>query len=323
MEIRLDRSTVPFSLEHTLRCGQLFRWEKLGDWWYGVVEDKVVKARQIADKLIFQTFPEKTNAEFIENYFRLDDDLPAILSQINKDEHVRRAIERCHGLRISRQEPWECLISYICATYKNIPAIKNMILNLSKRFGKKTTFNGHDFYAFPKPSDLAHASLEEIRSCKLGFRAERVLETSKILDREEFNLEDLRKMDYAKAKQKLLSLPGVGQKVADCVLLFSLDKLEAFPVDIWIKRAVLEFYQSYFERSFVKRVSGKSSITPSEYKTISSFGREYFGKYAGYAQEYLFKPSLARTWNNSNSCQRNTSFFKFMNQGIYAHKIAS
>ena len=288
MKIQLDRSIVPFSLEHTLRCGQLFRWEKLGDWWYGVVEDKVVKIRQIADRLMFQTFPEKINAEFIENYFRLDDDLPSILSQIDKDEHIRRAIQRFHGLRISRQEPWECLISYICATYKNIPAIKNMILNLSKRFGRKITFNGHDFYTFPKPGDLAHASLEEIRSCGLGFRAERVLETSKILDRGEFILEDLRKMDYEKAKQELLSLPGVGQKVADCVLLFSLDKLEAFPVDIWMKRVALDFYSSYFERSFIERISSKSSIAPREYEAISSFGREYFGKYAGYAQEYLF-----------------------------------
>jgi len=169
-----------------------------------------------------------------------------------------------------------------------------MILNLSKRFGRKIGFNGHDFYTFPKPSDLAHAGLEEIRSCKLGFRAERVLETTKILDREEFNLEELSKMDYEKARQELLSLPGVGQKVADCVLLFSLDKLEAFPVDIWMKRAVLEFYPSYFEHSFIERVSSKSSITPREYKTISSFGREYFGKYAGYAQEYLFL--LSRTW---------------------------
>jgi len=292
MEIQLDRPTVPFSLEHTLRCGQLFRWRKLGDWWYGVVEDKVVKIRQIADKLMFQTFPEKTTAEFIENYFRLDDNLTSILSQINKDEHIRKAIQRFHGLRISRQEPWECLISYICATYKNIPAIKNMILNLSKRFGKKMTFNGHDFYTFPKPSDLAHASLEEIRSCKLGFRVQRVLETSKILDRGEFKLEDLRKMGYEKARQKLLSLPGVGQKVADCVLLFSLDKLEAFPVDIWIKRMVLKFYLNYFEHPFIERVSSKSSITPWEYETIGSFGRKYFGKYAGYAQEYLF--SLSR-----------------------------
>jgi len=288
MKIQLDTSTVPFSLEHTLNCGQLFRWEKLGNWWYGVVKDKVVKIRQNADKLMFQTFPEKTTAEFIENYFRLNDNLPYVLYQINKDEHIRKAIQRCHGLRISRQEPWECLISYICATYKNIPAIKTMILNLSKRFGKKITFDGYDFYTFPKPSDLARASLEKIRSCKLGFRAERVLEASKILNREEFNLEDFRKMDYEKARQNLLSLPGVGQKVADCVLLFSLDKLEAFPVDIWMKRAILEFYPSYFERSFVKRVSGKSSITPREYHIISLFGREYFGKYAGYAQEYLF-----------------------------------
>ena len=288
MEIQLDRSKVPFSLEHTLTCGQLFRWEKFGDWWYGVVEDKVVKIRQIAGKLMFQAFPEKINGEFIKNYFRLDDNLPFILSQINKDEHIRKAIQGCPGLRICRQEPWECLVSYICATYKNIPAIKNMILNLSKRFGNKVTFNGHDFYTFPKPSDLAHASIEEVRSCKLGFRAERVLETSKILDCGELDLEDLEKMDYAKAKQELLSMPGVGQKVADCVLLFSLDKLEAFPVDIWIKRVVLEFYSSYFERSFIKRVSGKSSIAPREYEAISSFGREYFGKYAGYAQEYFF-----------------------------------
>lgn len=293
MDIQLDRSIVPFSLEYTLQCGQLFRWEKLGDWWYGVVEGTVVKIRQISDKLTFQTFPRNMNTEFIKDYFRLNDDLLSILSQINKDEHMRRAIQRFHGLRISRQEPWECLISYICATYKNIPAIKNMILNLSKLFGRKITFEGHDFYTFPKSNDLAHASLEEIRSCGLGFRAERILETSKILNCGEFNLEDLRKMDYEKARQKLLSLPGVGQKVADCVLLFSLDKLEAFPVDIWIKRAVIEFYPSYFERSFIERVSSKNSITPHEYKIISSFGREYFGKYAGYAQEYLFH--LSRT----------------------------
>jgi N-glycosylase/DNA lyase len=294
MKIQLDRSTVPLSLDHTLGCGQLFRWEKLGDWWYGVVKGTVVKIRQIADKLMFQTFPEKMNTEFIENYFRPDDNLPSILSQIDKDEHMRRAIQRFHGLRISRQEPWECLISYICATYKNIPAIKNMILNLSKQFGREITFNSHDFYTFPEPSDLAHASLEEIRSCGLGFRAERVLETSKILDRGGFDLEDLRKMDYEKARQELLALPGVGQKVADCVLLFSLDKLEAFPVDIWIRRAVIGFYPSHFEHSFIERVSGRSSITPREYKTLSSFGREYFGKkYAGYAQEYLFL--LSRT----------------------------
>ncbi len=291
MEIQLNTLTVPFSLEHTLGCGQLFRWKKLDGWWYGVVREGVVKIRQIADKLIVQTFPEKKTTEFVKNYFRLDDNLLSILSHIGKDEHIKKAIQRCYGLRISQQEPWECLISYICATFKSIPVIKNMILNLSKRFGKRIAFDGHDFYTFPKPSDLSQANLEELRSCKLGFRAERVLETSKILDREEFNLENLKKTGYEEAREELLSLPGVGQKVADCVLLFSLDKLEAFPVDIWIKRAILEFYPSYFEHSFVERVSRKSAITPKEYETISSFGRRYFGKYAGYAQEYLFTVS--------------------------------
>ncbi len=288
MEIKLGSSTVPFSLEHTLKCGQLFRWEKLGDWWYGVVADKVVKIRQISNRLIFQSYPEEANQEFIKNYLRLDDDLPSILSKISKDEHIRRAIKLFYGLRISRQEPWECLISYICATYKSIPAIKKMIYKISQRFGKKITFNGYDFYTFPKPNDLAQTNPKELRSCGLGFRAERVLETSKIMDHGDFALEALKNLDYRKAKQELLSLPGVGQKVADCVLLFSLEKLEAFPVDVWMKRAATNLYANHFDPSFIKGVSSKSSITPKEYETISFFGREYFGNYAGYAQEYLF-----------------------------------
>jgi N-glycosylase/DNA lyase len=288
MEIKLDRSTTPFSLEHTLNCGQLFRWEKLGDWWYGVVADRVLKIRQIGDKLMFQSFPEEVNQDFMENYLRLDDDLPSILSTVSKDEHVRRAIKLFYGLRINRQEPWECLISYICATYKSIPAIKKMIYAISQRFGKKITFDGYDFYTFPRATELAQIRHKDLRSCGLGFRAERVLETTKILDRGDFSLEALKSLDYGNAKQELLSLPGVGPKVADCVLLFSLEKLEAFPVDVWIKRAATNLYASHFDSSFVNRVSSKGSITPKEYETISSFGREYFGRYAGYAQEYVF-----------------------------------
>jgi N-glycosylase/DNA lyase len=139
MEIRLDSTTTPFSLEHTLRCGQLFRWEKMGDWWYGVVADHVLKIRQTGAKLFFQASPEDLNEEFIENYLRLDDDLPNILFEISRDEHVKQAVKFFYGLRLCRQEPWECLISYICATYKNIPAIKKMIHNISQQFGKKTS----------------------------------------------------------------------------------------------------------------------------------------------------------------------------------------
>ncbi len=288
METKLDKSTVPFSLEHTLDCGQLFRWEKLGDWWYGVVADHVVKIKQSGERLIFQVFPETTNQKFIENYLRLDDDVPSILSQIKKDEHIRKAINLFYGLRLSRQEPWECLISYICATYKNIPAIKKMVNSISRKFGEKLTFDGYDFYTFPKPSDLAQACPKDLRSCGLGFRAERALETARLVDSGEFFLESLRNMDYGAARREVLGLPGVGPKVADCVLLFSLEKLEAFPIDVWMKRAATTIYASHFDSSFIKRVASKSSLTPKEYETIGSFGREYFGRYAGYAQEYLF-----------------------------------
>ena len=299
MEIKLDQSVNPFNLTHTLHCGQAFRWKMLGDWWYGVVRGKVIKMRQVGDKLQFQSFPEKVNPDFMQNYFRLDDDLPFVLSEINKDEHIRKAIQRLHGLRITRQEPWECLISYICATYKNIPAIKEMIHNLCKQFGRKIAFDGYSFYTFPKPSDLARARLDHLRRCKLGFRAKRLLETSKIINNGELDLEALRQADYEKAKLELLRLPGVGHKVADCVLLFSLDKLQAFPVDVWMRKIILEFYPKFFDQSFIERLSKKGSLTDRDYQRLGDFGREYFGAYAGYAQEYLFH------WKRSESDIRN------------------
>jgi N-glycosylase/DNA lyase len=288
MKIRLDQSRTPFSLDSTLECGQAFRWKKIGEWWYGVVRRNVVKIRQTQSVLEFQTHPDEPDAKFLESYFRLDDDLPKIYSSIVKDEHVKAAVERFRGLRLMRQEPWECLISYICATNKNIPAIKDMILNMSKQFGRKLLLDGMTFYTFPKPKDLAKASVEELKTCKLGFRAERVLEVSRKVNAGEFNLEALRQLNYEKARDELMKLPGVGPKVADCVLLFSLDKLEAFPIDVWMKRIVMEYYSDHFELSFVKQVSSKKSLTPKEYNRIGLFGRTYFGKFVGYAQEYLY-----------------------------------
>jgi N-glycosylase/DNA lyase len=288
MEIKLNESTIPFSLEYTLDCGQLFRWKKIDDWWYGVVADRVIKIKQNHKKLTFEYFPETKNDGFIENYLRLDDNLPLILSSISKDEKIKQTIDLFYGLRLCRQEPWECLISYICATYKSIPAIKKMINKISRCFGKKLSFEGKDFYTFPKPDKLSQICQIDLRNCGLGFRTKRVLETAKLINSEELSLEELKNLDYQKARQKLLCLPGVGYKVADCVLLFSLEKLDAFPIDVWIKRIITRFYADHFDSSFIKRVSSKGSITPKEYETISSFGRDYFGKYVGYAQEYLF-----------------------------------
>jgi len=288
MEIKLDLAKTPFNLDYTLACGQVFRWKKLNGWWRGVLGETVVKIRQNGEALRFQSYPKRVDSAFVWSYFRLDDDLPHIYSRIRKDRYVNEAVKRFHGLRIMRQNPWECLISYICATNKNIPAIQNMISNMCMRFGKKITFENETFYAFPKPRDLAEASLKELRLCKLGFRAERVKAASKLVNSGAFNLEALKTLPYERAKKELMTLSGVGPKVADCVLLFSLGKLKAFPIDVWMKRIILEFYREHFDLSFIDKVAAKKSLSPNQYEIISSFGRKCFGEYVGYAQEYLF-----------------------------------
>ena len=288
MEIKLKDQNIPFNLEYTLDCGQLFRWKKIEDWWYGQVEDQVIKIKQKNGNLIYFSHPKIKNPNFVKEYLRLDDNLLQIRKEIEKDQYIKKAVKNLHGLRLCRQDPWECLISYICATFKNILAIKKMIKNISRMAGKKISFDGYEFYTFPKPDELSELSSKDLRKCGLGFRAERVLETAKFVTEGKIDFESLKKMEYLEAKDELLKLPGVGHKVADCTLLFSLEKLEAFPIDVWIKRAAINFYPNYFEDQFIKRVSKKSSISPKEYKTMKSFGRKYFGKNAGYAQEYLF-----------------------------------
>ncbi|MEM3673111.1 MAG: DNA glycosylase [Candidatus Bathyarchaeia archaeon] len=292
MSVQLN-SPLMFNLDFTLCCGQSFRWEKLGEWWFGIVRDKVFKVRQVEDELQF----EGADKDFVMEYFGLYDDLPEILSKITKDQHIKKAVEAFKGLRILRQDPWECLISYICAAYKNIPAIKQMLFRLSKKFGEKRVFDGREFYTFPEPTVLAKASTADLSECGLGYRAEYVLETAKKVYSGDVSLEELKNRSYMDARNELLNLSGVGLKVADCVLLFSLEKLEAFPVDIWVKRAVLRCYASHLEEEFVERISSKSSLTKSEYERLNFFGRSYFGEYAGYAQEYLYhfertKPKL-------------------------------
>lgn len=283
MEITLKPAT-PFNLDVTLCCGQAFRWTKHGKWWYGIVGEKVFKIRQCRERLEF----ENVNEKFVINYFGLNDDLQCIYRKICKDKHIKDAIEASKGLRIIRQEPWECLISYICATYKNIPAIQKMIEALSRRFGEKIRFDGMEFYTFPTKEEIASATVKELEECGLGYRAKYVHETAKAMYKADFNFKQLKGTSYEKAKSELLRFPGVGHKVADCILLFALEKFEAFPVDVWIKRAILKFYAHHFPEDFVAKLSSKTALTSSMYNTLSLFGRKYFGDYAGYAQEYLY-----------------------------------
>jgi N-glycosylase/DNA lyase len=288
MQIKLDLSKTPFNLDYTLSCGQTFRWEKQGEWWIGVVGQAVLKLRQMDGILLFEGSCDDLGCGFVRRYFRLDDDLCSVYSALMKDEHARTAVEQFHGLRLLRQQPWECLISYICATYTSIPTIRQMIFNISEKLGKPIEFEGAQFYGFPQPQALANASLRDLRHCKLGYRAESVRETARLVDKGDFDLDALRNLPYGDAKKMLMSLPGVGPKVADCVLLFSLDKLEAFPIDVWIKRIMLESYSEYFEPNFVDRVRRKRNVSRREYEALYVVGRQLFGEFLGYAQEYLY-----------------------------------
>jgi N-glycosylase/DNA lyase len=288
MRIQLDQAKTPFSLDHTLSCGQTFRWEKHGERWTGVVSQTVLKIRQTESGLEFNPSKDGSASEFVRRYFRLNDDLPLVYSRIGKDRYVSEAVRRFRGLRLIRQEPWECLISYICATNKNIPAIKRMIFNLCSLFGEPIDFEGEEFHAFPKPDVLARAKLSELRRCKLGYRAENVLKTSKLVSRGDFDLQALETMIYEDAKKRLLTLPGVGPKVADCVLLFSLNKPEALPLDVWMKRIILQYYSRHFEPEFVTKIKEKKGLSLREYQVMYDFGRSYFGEFLGYAQEYLY-----------------------------------
>ena len=280
--MKLD--AVPFNLDVTLCCGQVFRWDRKGDWWYGVVGDRPFKVRQSSAELEF----EGADEALVVRYFGLGDDLQKIGASIGRDEHIRKALRAFWGLRLVRQEPWECLVSYICATYKNIPAIRQMLLKLSRKFGKKKVFDGGEFFTFPSPKKLACATEKSLAECGLGYRAKYVQATSKRIFEGDFELESLRRLPYLQAKKQLCSLAGVGPKVADCVLLFSLGKTEAFPVDRWVERVILNHYARELSPELARKLVRRDGLTNSDYAMLNAFGREYFGEYAGYAQEYLY-----------------------------------
>ncbi len=254
-----------FNLDYTLLCGQLFRVVKNKDWYYVTVRDRIFSVRQTSRHLEFQG----VDKDFLAHYFALDEPYPAILNHIEKDTHISNAIKRYHGMRIVRQDPWECLISFICSSAANIPKIQLNLACLSQFFGKKISLNGFGGYSFPNPGDLH--DLEKIFQAKTGFRA-RYIKAANDLVTESF-LASLKKIPYPEAKQMLKRIPGVGDKVADCVLLFSLGFTEAFPLDTWIRKIIQKLYF-------------KDMAVPE--RKLRDFGLEYFGRYAGYAQQFLY-----------------------------------
>ncbi len=276
-------SDVDIDLDHTLDCGQVFRWEREGDWWVGVVNGDVIRARNDIESgtvLVDSSLPR----EFVASYFRLDDDLSYILDSIDKDRYIREAIQRYRGLRLIRQEPWECMISYMLATASSIPTIKKRISLLSRMFGDEI---GEGYYSFPDAKSLADASESDICECKLGFRAGRIQKAAQQVADGEFCFDELFKMDYPGARARLIEIEGIGEKVADCILLFSLDKMESFPVDTHVRQVVEKYYSGdgYFGGGVGVDVG--VDVKLSNHK-MGEWGRGYFGEYCGYAQEYLY-----------------------------------
>ena len=299
MEFKLNLSSVPFDLGHTLDSGQSFRWALRGEWWYGVVRGSAIKVRQEEASLVCETASEQLTPQLVHEYFRLDDSLERIYSKIMKDDHITEAIQRFYGLRLINQDVWECLVSFVIATNTNIPRIKLMVSNLCERFGEKASFEGNPYSLFPTSQALAEASLEELTACGLGYRARFVSSVAKNVSSGKVDLEELRIQDYERARdlltERLLgekTLLGIGRKAADCVLLFSCGKDSSFPIDVWMARVLSKYYPGLFDDETARRldshVSNLTRLSGGQYEKISASMREYFGEYAGYAQQYLF-----------------------------------
>ena len=267
-----DNCTI--NVENSLNSGQVFLWKKNKEFWYGVNGNDVLKVDENGNTNSYQNY----NVDF----FRKNDNLDKIIKSISKDKTVKIAVKKFQGLRILRQDPFQCLISFIVSSNSNIPKIKSNLENISKKFGKKIKFQNQEFFLFPNPKKLAKISINEITSCGVGYRAKFIKEAAKIIDKKEIDFDYLKKCDYQDAKENICQIPGVGNKVADCVLLFSLDKLEAVPLDRWIIRILGKYYAKKFEMK-------TKTITEKQYDILHKKIVDHFGPFAGYSQQFLFK----------------------------------
>ena len=271
-----------FELKHIFDCGQCFRWKENEDGSYtGIFRENVINVKKENDKIIFQGIcqNDKNIKEVCTQYFDLNRDYESIKNKLSKiDEYMEESIKFGYGIRILNQDLWETIISFIISANNNIPRIKGIIERISCKYGKKIIYNEKEYYTFPTPEELSKASVEDLRNLGLGFRDVRVYETTQIIVNKEVDLEQLKEeKDFQKIRETLLTLPGVGPKVADCILLFSeLKKWEAFPIDVWVRRVMNELYIKNENEEKVNK------------KLIEDIAHKKFGNLAGIAQQYLF-----------------------------------
>ena len=264
-----------FDARHIFECGQCFRWTKEEDESYtGIIFGKVLNVKSDYEKgtVVLDNTDLKDFQDIWFNYFDLGRDYGAIKETLSEDPVLDVAIKYGKGIRILKQEPWELLISYIMSANNSIPMIARSISLLSEMYGKQVHYKGKAYYTFPTPDELHGAGIEGISLCRAGFRCKYIYQASRMVATGEIRLEEIAALDIDNARRSLMKVPGVGPKVADCIMLFSMQKYKAYPVDVWVKR-VTEFF---FLGKDVKM------------KEIQRFAVEKFGDMAGFAQEYLF-----------------------------------
>jgi len=256
-----------FDLVHTFECGQCFRWNKVEDNMYvGVVENSVITVNQEENKFVFDCNDEL----LLNSYFDFNKDYCKLKKELSLlDDVLKKAIPSGYGIRLLKQNPWEALVSFIISANNNIPRIKKIIENLCSNFGNEIVHNNNVYYTFPDAETLSKLSVEQLDVIKSGFRAKYILDAAKKVEDGTVNLETVYDMNTYDAREYLKQIKGVGNKVADCVLLFAYQKYDVFPKDVWIKKVLNDLYGI-------------------DEKNFDYFVNEHFGKLAGFAQQYLF-----------------------------------
>jgi N-glycosylase/DNA lyase len=259
-----------FDLEMTLHSGQVFHWDKIDNGFIGTIGDQPAYVEQRGNLL----FVSRGSQDLVRKYFALDHSLAEICASFPDDPVMNAARSFCRGLRIIRQPKWDCLATFICSSMKQLAHIRQISRRVRERFGLARKIDNHLVYRFPAARRIAESSEKELRECALGYRAKNLLATARLVANGDVDLEKMAELSDVDLWGMLCELPGVGAKVANCVMLFAYERLRAFPVDVWIERVLRE---SYF--------SGLRKLNAARLRT---FTQKYFGEHGGYAQQYLF-----------------------------------
>lgn len=275
-----------FNPEISINSGQMFLWKKHKNSWYGTYGNHILKFTITDNEVEFCSTPKFDNWErFI---FRLDDNIQDIFTNFSNDAILVKLLKKYRGLRLIRQDPYQCMISFACSSNTNISMIRMMLKKLSMKFGIKKEIDNEIFFTFPTMRNLYKASINELCSCSVGYRAKAIKSIAEKIVTGVLTVDELYRSKYNEARKILTSIYGIGNKVADCILLFSLEKTEAFPIDVWMSRAIFMYYKRLIDNRNVTFMNANKKLSDNQYSILSDIMRDHFGKYGGYAQQYLF-----------------------------------